>query len=120
MEPIFNILGSLTFTQTLTIAVGVFLSDFIAGVTAGIRSGRRIKSSIMRQGISDKAVCYFNYFVIGLAFYLAGRAGGEDTQFLHGIATLIILFPTVPELLSVFENIKIIKTGIDTKGDGRK
>ena len=115
MEQSLGFLVNLTFAQTATIALGVFASDFIAGVTAALRSGRHIKSSIMGQGLSQKASNFFNYFVIGLAFYIAGHTGGTETGYLEGLASLIVLVPTVPELLSVFENIKIIKTGVDTK-----
>jgi hypothetical protein len=115
MEQVLSFLVGLTFAQAATIALGVFAADFLAGVTAALRSGRRIKSSVMGQGLSEKAAGFFNYFIIGLAFYLAARVGGEETRYLHGLASLIVLVPTAPELLSVFENIKIIKTGVDTK-----
>ena len=115
MEQVLSFLVNLTFAQTATIALGVFASDFIAGVMAALRSGRHIKSSIMGQGLSKKATGYFHYFVIGLAFYIASSTGGAETAYLEGLASLIVLVPTIPELLSVFENIKIIKTGVDTK-----
>jgi hypothetical protein len=118
MEQVLSFLIGLTFTQTATIALGVFASDFIAGITAALRSGRHIKSSVMGQGLSTKATGYFNYFIIGLAFYIASRVGGTETAYLEGLASLIVLVPTLPELLSVFENIKIIRTGIDTKPKG--
>jgi hypothetical protein len=103
-----NLLDLLTFKEALIISLSAFFVDWISGVTAGLRSGRHIKSSIMRESISEKAVKYFHFILIGLAFSYTGV--------LDDVAPLVVLIPAVPEVLSIFENIKICRTQIDTKG----
>jgi hypothetical protein len=52
--------------------------------------------------------------MIGLGFTLAGQFCDDGDTFRY-IGGLITLLPVVPELLSIFENIKIMKTKCDTK-----
>jgi len=104
MELLFNLLN---FREALTISISVFFADWISGVAAALRSGRHVKSAIMRQTISDKAVKYFHFILIGLAF--------SYTDALKELSSIVVLIPAVPEMLSIFENIKIMKTKIDTK-----
>ena len=104
MEQLFNLLH---FHEALVISICVFLADWVSGVVAALRSGRRVKSSIMRHAISEKAEKFFTYMLIGLAF--------NYTTAFESVAAVVVLIPAVPEILSIFENVKIAKTKIDTK-----
>ena len=109
-----EMLNIVNYYQAVVISIAVFLADFMTGVTAGLRSGRRIRSSVMHQSLSKKVSNYFFFLIIGLAFYLASKVGSGDAP-LHELAAIITLVPAVPELLSVYENIKIAWTKRDTK-----
>ena len=109
-----DLLNVLNFYQAMVISVAVFLADFMTGITAGLRSGRRIRSSVMHQSLSKKVSNYFFFLVIGLSFYVASKVGTGDAP-LHELAAIITLVPAMPELLSVYENIKIAWTRKDTK-----
>jgi hypothetical protein len=104
MEQIYNLL---TFREALIVSISVFFLDWISGVTAALRSGRHLKSSIMRETISKKAVNYFHFILLGLVFSYTGA--------LDDLAPLVVIIPAVPELLSLWENMRIIRTKIDTK-----
>ena len=118
-----DILGFLKvigFYPALIISLGVFFADWVTGVAAALRSGRRLKSSIMVTGVSKKITNFFYMFIIGLAFDIASQISTVDGP-LAEIATVLVLIPAIPELLSLWENFKIIKTGEDSKpkeGDG--
>jgi hypothetical protein len=109
-----DLLNFLSFQEALIIAISVFFTDWVAGVVAALRSGRHLKSSIMRESISTKVINYFHFFLIGLAFYFAAIIG-DYQESLSKLAVVIVLIPAVPEILSIFENIKIARTQIDTK-----
>ena len=104
LEQLFNLLS---FNEALIISLTVFFVDWICGIVAALRSGRHVKSSIMRVSISLKAEKFFTYMLIGLAFHY--------TDAFHNIAAVVVIIPAIPELLSIFENIKIARTKIDTK-----
>ena len=107
-------LYTINFAQASIISVAIFLTDFATGVIAGLRSNRRIRSAIMHQTLSKKVANYFNFLIIGLAFYLASNIGPEKAP-LASVAVILVIIPAVPELLSLRENFRIIKTGLDTK-----
>jgi len=102
-----NIINTFTFREALIISLSVFFADWMSGIAAALRSDRHLKSSVMRQSLSDKAVKYFHFVLIGLAF--------AYSNVLHDIAPVVVMIPAIPEVLSLFENIQIIKTKIDTK-----
>jgi hypothetical protein len=113
MEQVLSFLVGLTFAQAATIALGVFA----APSGEQYRENRRFE----RKGAATERADFPRLrgkerSEVGRD--AAARVGGEETRYLHGLASLIVLVPTAPELLSVFENIKIIKTGVDTKPKG--
>ena len=109
-----GMLNYLNFYQAMVISIAVFLADFMTGVTAGLRSGRRIRSSIMHQSLSKKVSNYFFFLVIGLSFYVASKVG-EGGAPLQELAAIITLVPAMPEILSIYENLKIAWTKHHTK-----
>ena len=119
MEQFLHNIAHLHFYQALAIVVGIFLSDFVVGVIAAVSSGRHIKSHIMAACQDRKMQSFFKYIIMAVGFHLAAILGSymgiAETMSLSAIGTVIIAIPAVPELLSIFENAKIIRTGIDTK-----
>ena len=113
-QTLHELLYLLNYHEAIVISIAVFAADFISGVTAGLRCGRRIKSSVMHQSLSKKVSNYFFFLIIGLSFYVASGVGYSSVP-LAELAAIITLVPALPELLSICENIKILCTKKDTK-----
>ena len=112
MEQILADLTGVSFYQIATISIGLFFADFIVGVAASLRAGRRIKSSVMHQGLSKKMMSYCYHLVVGLAFHFASMEGEEAVAGILGsIGAAIVFLPAIPELLSIYENWKEIRRG---------
>ena len=109
-----DLLNIFNYQQALIITLAIFGADFVSGLIASLRSGRRIKSSIMHQTLTKKSQSFFYYIMVGLAFFVASYFT-EDHNFLMNIGSIITIIPAVPELISIFENVRIMKTGVDTK-----
>lgn len=109
-----QIINMVSFHQAAIISLSVFIADFITGITAALRSGRHIKSSVMHQTLSKKITNYFYFLIIGLSFYIASSIGSSEAP-LELIATIVVMIPAMPELLSLWENFKIIRSSVDTK-----
>jgi len=102
-----ELLNALHFHDALIISITLFFVDWMAGIAAALRSGRRIKSSIMRSSIAEKSEKWFTYLLVGLAF--------NYTETFDSVAAMVVLIPFVPEVVSIFENVRIARTRIDTK-----
>ena len=113
-QALHELLYILNFHEAIVISIAVFVGDFISGVTAGLRSGRHIKSSVMHQSLSKKVSNYFFFLIIGLSFYVASMVGYSSAP-LAELSAIITLVPALPEILSIYENIKIMCTKKDTK-----
>ena len=119
MEQFLYDLSTLHFYQALIIVFGVFFSDMAMGIIAALASGRRIRSQIMVACQDKKMQNFFKYIIIGVAFHSAAImgyfVGAEPLLALDIFAVLIVCIPAIPEIVSIFENLRIIQTKNDTK-----
>ena len=119
MEQVVNNLSGMHFYQALIIVFGIFFADMLVGILAAWSSGRKIKSGVMVLCQSKKLHTFFAHIIIAVSFYFAaqlGKAmGAENVEILGGFATIVVAIPAIPEIISIVENFKIMKTKIDTK-----
>ena len=117
MEYIFDKIEVIPYMGILAIVVSTLFADMIVGLIAAIASGRHIKSSIMVACQDKKMQSFFRYIAYSVGFYVAAMLckNVPEMKGLCTIAKMICIIPAIPELVSIFENIKIAKTGEDTK-----